>query len=219
MSKVFTHGKITIALQDFNPVYRSLKDIPNVMAVLEVDDGDTVAYGLCVTAPGIGHLELRDTLNGPALTNELAKFLKVELGMTVSVYHPPLRNLTYTLLYPDIRMGDISAKQQKQFAKMILSPSTIVRMYRSHRNQELVGTIGIFGRWTCGEETGVFSICGPGPRPIKMSFDDRKQIESELQYEFAARWPLYPPAVFEIMTYEEVEPLLNKTPVTGSRKA
>lgn len=219
MSKVFTHGKMSITLQDSKPVYNSLTDIPNVMVVLEDQDEEMFNYGLRVGVLGMSQVELRDTINSPALVQELKKFLKAELELDVVNFSPQLHHLTYALTYPDIRMGDISARQQKQFAKMNLDPNNTVRMFRSHRNQELVGTMGIFGKWTCGEESGVFSIVGAGPRVQDIAIGDRQKIQTELSEEFRLRWPLYPEAVFEIMSYEEVEPLLNRTPLTGGRTA
>lgn len=219
MSKVFTHGKMSITLQDPKPVYNSLMDLPNILVVLEDQDEEMFNFGLRVSIVGVSQAELRDTIHSPALVQELKKFLKSETGLDVVNFFPAITNLTYALAYPGIRMGDVGAAQQKQFAKMLLSPNNTVRMFRNNRNQELVGTMGIFGKWTCGEESGVFSIVGGGPLVKDITIGDPLKIQAELSEEFCLRWPLYPEAVFEIMSYEEVEPLLHRIQRPGSRTA
>ena len=210
MSKTFEHGKLRVTPQDATVGYSSMSEFPDLVVHYDLEGEKTKKYiGLKMSfMEGTGQQEIHRTLESPALTHELRKFIFNTFDIDVVRFYPEPDQLKFRMSYPDFKMGEVYAKDMKVFAKMNLGSLFVVRMYRPERRNELLGSMGIFGVWTCGEERGVFSIDGPGPSMFDCAHNG-EVIGKELTQEFKARWPLYPEAEFKVMDYYEVQPHLN----------
>lgn len=210
MSKQFTHGCIIVNIVPMDELFASLLELPNVIATeLSLDQSFKTDLGLRVdVVEGSTASEVHATLESPALEIELVKFLKAEGGMDQPKFFPPLKNMKFQLTFPDFKLGELYGAGMKMYAKMNLGTGYAIRMYRTHRTQPLLSTIGVFGRWDCGGEFGVFSIEGPKTNNQTLLFCERHEIADELAVEFQRRWPMWPAAEFRVMDYQEIEPIL-----------
>jgi hypothetical protein len=211
MTKIFEHGPLRATVQAEKVNYSSLSELPTLVIHYDSVGNRTAKYrGMYMHVPAeVTQQEIHRLLESPALESELMKFVNTELGIEGVRFFPTPNGLKFQLSNPDFKLGELCAGQMKIFAKMSLSSLFTVRMYRPARRNELLGTMGIFGTWSCNGENGVFSIDGPGPNFHDVCVGDASKIALELSAEFKARWPIYPDVTFEVLDYDQVRPFLN----------
>jgi hypothetical protein len=124
---------------------------------------------------------------------ELGSQIALAVGQKVTCVFPAPASSYYSHVYPDVKLGEMSAKKMKIFAKMNLTPMFTIRMYRMVHQNPLQYQPEICGIYRTVNETGIWALESKyRGLTCKLSVADKNQIAEELKAEFAARWPSYP---------------------------
>lgn len=210
--KAFSFGPIHATLE--GKLIRTVAELPSMLVDLSTGDPDDLEVACKAlwfsTDPAATQTEVINACRTPAIDGVLWQFLKTETGLETFGRCASVHSMQFALAYPDFRMGELNSGDMKIFAKLRLNFVYSLKLYRRKHGSPLQRTVGVFGKWTVGEEYGIFSledtIVGRNP---ELQFDKSALCE-DFAREFALRWPLYPAAKFEVLEYSEVEDLLSK---------
>lgn len=205
-SQPFTYGPFTVEMLPVQEIINQVSELPNMLVTFET-------FGIkCLrltTDPGTAQAEVINGIRDLGLEGALRVYLETKKGKEVISFTPKPQGLQFHVAYPDFRLGALNSADMKIFAKMSLNPIFELRMFRSKRKTRLENTMGIFGKWTVGDESGVFSIdYSLGNRRL-CQVGNKSLFAEDLSREFALRWPMYPKAMFEVLTYTQVQELLT----------
>lgn len=201
----FTYGPFTVVVMPVKEIIKRVSELPNMVADMETFGFKCMR--LSTTSPAT-QTEVIQAIRDPHLERGLRNYLTAEKGKEVINLTPKPLGLQFHVTYPDFRLGALNTADMKIYAKMSLNPLLELRMFRSKRKTRLENSVGIFGKWTVGDESGIFSIDYFGYQTL-VQVCDRPPFEADLSEEFAKRWPLYPKAVFEILPYSQVRELMT----------
>lgn len=124
---------------------------------------------------------------------EMASQVALAVGQKVAGVFPPPATSYYSHVYPEVKLGEMSAKKMKVFAKMNLTPLFTIRMYRMVHQDPLHHQPEICGIYRTVNETGIWTLESKHRGlTCKLSAAEMNTIAAELKAEFAERWPSYP---------------------------
>lgn len=210
--KAFSFGPIQATLE--GKLVRTVAELPDMLVDMSTDfDADSAIATKALwfsTDPAATQTQVINACRAPTIDGALLQFLKTETGLEPVHKAPSVNSLQFALGYPDFRMGELNSADMKIFAKLRLNFVYSLKLYRRKHGSPLQRTTAVFGKWTVGEEYGIFSledtIIGRNP---ELQFD-RTALCEDFAREFALRWPLYPAAKFEVLEYIEVQDLMSK---------
>jgi len=136
------------------------------------------------------------------LPTELASVIALATKQMVRVIFPQPATSYYNHVYPDVKLGDLTAQGQKIFAKMFLTPLYTLRMYRLVHQNPLQYQPEICGIWKTATEAGVWSLeTKYRGTSCTLVIGDKEKFASDLVHEFTERWP-FMPIEFHVTTHE-----------------
>jgi hypothetical protein len=112
-----------------------------------------------------------------------------------------------------VDMGELSADGQRVFCKLLLGPLATVTAYRNRNRPPLRSHIGLFGKWSNNNESGIWVMDSPKAATHSglLLPGDIGQLNADLDAAFMARWPFFEEygltdrrPKFEVKTHEEL---------------
>lgn len=112
-----------------------------------------------------------------------------------------------------VNMGELHAGGQRVFCKLLLGPLATVTAYRARNKPPLTSHIGLYGKWSNNEESGIWVMDAPrnaGHQGLLLP-GNIEQLNADLNAAFLDRWPFFDEYAlnnlrpkFEIKTYGEL---------------
>lgn len=194
----FDHGPLTIQLLRQEVVLNSVLDIPHmVVCTQDADDdegeNDRQHFVHITAAAGADQSDLLETFRSEELKTDMISRIVLATGQKVAHMSPEPRSSCYNHVHPEVALGDLTAMGQKIFAKMSITASYTLRMYRLVHQNPLQYQPEICGIWKTATETGVWALESKyRGSTCTMTVGDKEAFSSDLSHEFAKRWPFMP---------------------------
>lgn len=142
----------------------------------------------------VDHNQLRSDRDNPQFQEMLANYLYLN-GVPLTDAVKAAGQLPMWHLDGDrfVNMGELHAGGQRVFCKLLLGPLATVTAYRSRNKPPLTSHIGLFGKWSNNEESGIWVMDAPrnaGHQGLLMP-GDVEQLNADLNNAFLDRWPFF----------------------------
>ena len=158
--------------------------------------------------------QLRADRDNPEWLDMLTNYLYINgVPMTEAVKAAGQLPIWHLDVEQFVHMGELSADGQRLFCKLMLGPLATVTAYRNRNRPPLRTHIGLFGKWSNNNESGIWVMDSPKAATHQglLLAGDVEQLNADLDDAFMDRWPFFQEygltdrrPKFEIKTFEEL---------------